>query len=207
MTTELQPTLFNGIHGASFPAVDINVSSGPVPPTGPAPKIFDDKRDTVLLAAGTHFYCSGHLRAVSVETQSRNPDYCRQCLAVLENEKARDKDSDTWTGEVFINHGKRYTVHAVIPKGNEPYEVEIKTYCLGDVKPTEARQGIATTLLQAVKPVAASRTTNTDKNSAISDRKCLVCGKVITWGNSRVKYCSDPCQKKAHLQRKETVTA
>jgi predicted nucleic acid-binding Zn ribbon protein len=197
------PTAVNGISG-SVPIDITPFVAGRESSPLPAPKIFDDARDNALIQKGTHFFCLGHLTAVPVETQSRNPDYCRTCLDVLEGER-RDKDIDTWAGEVFINHNKRYTVHAEVPKGNEPYEVEIKTYCLGDVKPIEARQGIATSLLQTVKVPAPSRTTNPDIVIVNSGKKCLVCGRLITWGNSRAKYCSDPCQKKAHLMRKETV--
>ena len=32
--------------------------------TPPPTKLFDDKRDDELIAAGMHFFCKGHLRAV-----------------------------------------------------------------------------------------------------------------------------------------------
>jgi len=72
---------------------------------------FDNKAEKVLIDKGSHFYCYGHLRGVPVETRSRNPDYCESCLSVIENERKKDKDTDTWQGEVFVQHNKCYTVH------------------------------------------------------------------------------------------------
>jgi len=205
MTNELQNTQLPliGISDA-FPAVDITpfVKAGTDFSPVPATKLFDDARDNILIAAGTHFFCRGHLRAVPMETQSSNPDYCRQCFDVLELERRRDKDSDTWAGEVFVHHNKRYSVKAFVPKSNEPSMTEIKTYCLGGSKPQPLNEKLTTTPLQAVKAVAMSRTTTTGDNSATSDRKCVVCGKPITWGRKGVKYCGDPCERKAAILRK-----
>jgi hypothetical protein len=169
----------------------------------PGSNRFNDKRDDALIASGTHYFCRGHLRAVPVETQSNNPAYCKNCLAVIEGER-RNKDVDTWAGEIFIHHNKRHTIHAA--KNSKETLTEIKTFCLGDVKPQVPSEKITTSLLQPIKPTARSRTTNPDIVTVNSGRKCIICQKVITWGNSRVKYCSDPCQKKAHFIRKAVTS-
>jgi hypothetical protein len=54
--------------------------------------------------------------------------------------------------------------------------VQIRTYQLPSEK-------IATTLLQPVKvPAASKHTTIITNNGNETDKKCLVYGKVITWG-------------------------
>jgi predicted nucleic acid-binding Zn ribbon protein len=198
-TAALPAAVANGITGDSHSSADITAKSGPDSPSGPA-TLFNDARDNVMIATGTHFFCRGHLRAVPIETQSSNPDYCNGCLEIIIEERRRDKDVDLWQGEIFIHHNKRYTIHSA--KNSKETLTEIKTYCLGSSKPQPLSEEITTTLLQPVKVPAPSRTTTPDIVTVNSGRKCLVCGKLITWGNSRVKYCSDPCQKKAHLMRK-----
>jgi hypothetical protein len=159
-------------------------------------KLFDCSRDELSISSGKFFFCHGHLSAQPVESMSRNPAYCCKCFKVIESEHRKEKDSDSWRGEVFLHHNRRYTVHANIPNNNKSYNVQIRTYQLPSEK-------IATTLLQPIKvPTASKNTTPTTNIGNATYKKCLICGKVITWGNSRVKYCSDPCQKKAYLMRK-----
>ncbi len=44
---------------------------------------FNVARDMELIAKGSHFWCSGHLGAVSVDEQSVDSRYCRQCFEFL----------------------------------------------------------------------------------------------------------------------------
>ena len=44
---------------------------------------FDTTRDAVLIKAGSHFYCLGHLSARPIEEQSPDPRYCRSCRDFL----------------------------------------------------------------------------------------------------------------------------
>ena len=48
---------------------------------------FNIKRDVILITEGSHFFCQGHLGAVSIEEQSHNPNYCRECLKIIEEER------------------------------------------------------------------------------------------------------------------------
>lgn len=47
---------------------------------------FDIRRDNELIAAGTHFWCLGHLTAVPVDDRSADPRYCQGCYDFLDNE-------------------------------------------------------------------------------------------------------------------------
>lgn len=49
---------------------------------------FDIKRDNELIAAGTHFWCEGHLAAVPVDDISLDLRYCQGCFDVLKVEAA-----------------------------------------------------------------------------------------------------------------------
>ena len=40
---------------------------------------FDAKRDSLLIAKGTHFFCLGHLEAVALTEQSSDKRYCQEC--------------------------------------------------------------------------------------------------------------------------------
>jgi len=60
--------------------------------TPQANKIFDEERDNALIARGSHFFCCGHLRAVSVEKRStKNKKYCQQCFLVIKSEREDTK--------------------------------------------------------------------------------------------------------------------
>jgi hypothetical protein len=99
-----QQSLFNGITGT--PNTDDIYSSGVagVDLSTALVKLFDDVRDNLLITKGTHFCCLGHLTAVPIgERSPRNPSYCCRCLEVIEAERKKDKDVDTWAGEVFIH--------------------------------------------------------------------------------------------------------
>jgi predicted nucleic acid-binding Zn ribbon protein len=71
-----------------------------------------------------------------------------------------------------------------------------------DTKVEPPNEKITTILLQPVKPLVRHKTSPPKNKMVACDRKCPICGKAITWGNKKTKYCSDPCQKKAYLQRK-----
>lgn len=111
------------------------------------------------------------------------------------------KHCDGWDDNTFYFAGKKYVV-AISPDISKNGLHELRTYCYTGDKQALPSEKIATTLLQPVKPTVRSRTTNTDIVTVNSGKKCLVCGRLITWGNKKVKYCSDPCQKIAYQQRK-----
>ena len=111
---------------------------------------------------------------------------------------------DGWEGNSFYINGKRYVV-AISPEISKNGLHELRTYCYTGDKQVVPSEEITTTLLQPVKVSVTGRSANPNIVTVNSGKKCLVCGRLITWGNSRVKYCSDPCQKKAHLMRKEAV--
>lgn len=114
---------------------------------------------------------------------------------------AAPKHADGWEGNTFYNNGKKYVV-AISPEISKNGLHELRTYCYTGDNPHVPSEKITTTLLQPVKPVVRSRTTTPDIVTVNSDRKCLVCGRLITWGRKGVKYCSDTCQKTAYRQRK-----
>ncbi len=46
---------------------------------------FDIKTDNELIAAGTHFWCSGHLAAVPIgERSTKDSRYCVSCQKIIE---------------------------------------------------------------------------------------------------------------------------
>ena len=47
---------------------------------------FSSERDRALIDEGGYFFCRGHLTAVPIETQSRRPKYCVDCLSIIEGE-------------------------------------------------------------------------------------------------------------------------
>jgi hypothetical protein len=49
----------------------------------PVGKQFDITRDRMLVDKGSHIFCQGHLGAVPIEEQSRNPKYCKDCYRSL----------------------------------------------------------------------------------------------------------------------------
>ena len=117
---------------------------------------------------------------------------------------AAPKILDGWEGNSFYINGKRYVV-AISPEISKNGLHELRTYCYTGDKQVVPSEEITTTLLQPVKVSVTGRSANPNIVTVNSGKKCLVCGRLITWGNSRVKYCSDPCQKKAHLMKKEAV--
>ena len=123
-----QPTFSFGITGELHtPAVDIGspyVKTGADSSPVPANKLFDDKRDNALILKGTHFFCAAHLKAVPIENRSpRNPKYCCECLAVIENDR-QEKNTDSWIAndQIFITGHKAFGIHsngATVCLGNE----------------------------------------------------------------------------------------
>ncbi len=47
---------------------------------------FDIRRENKLIAAGTHFWCEGHLSATPVDDMSQDSRCCLDCYAVLKAE-------------------------------------------------------------------------------------------------------------------------
>ena len=93
---------------------------------------FDIHRDNELIAAGTHFWCGGHLCAVPIEQRSaKNPDCCVDCLKVIERDK-RPAERDHWTGGKFIIGGKEFVVSSGELSCKDSKEVPLVRVLRGD---------------------------------------------------------------------------
>jgi hypothetical protein len=78
-------------------------------------KRFDGARDVALIAQGGHFYCHGHLCAVPRSEQSiKNAKYCKDCQAVLDQERKTNGPADCWEpgNMVFVHYDRRYAITA-----------------------------------------------------------------------------------------------
>lgn len=109
---------------------------------------FDIKKDNVLIAAGTHFWCSACLTARPVDDMSENSRYCLNCYDVIQSDKKEAADMkenrDSWVkdGRMFIHYGKGY---AVSPTGSQVCvgPVDEKGDVLEDVyKPPDNPSGV-----------------------------------------------------------------
>jgi hypothetical protein len=164
--------------------------------------IFDEARDDKLFAAGTHFYCHGHLTAVPISEQSANHRYCKTCYQILQVEKRTYGPGDYWTenGMVFIHYGKKYGVTA---KG--------QTTCIGPVNDCQKEEEafIQDTSFDEVKPLRQEEDASVTAMANgfipsvenVTD-KCLVCGSVITGKRADSRFCSNSCRQK-HYRGKE----
>jgi hypothetical protein len=65
---------------------------------------FNIKMDNSLIAADTHFWCSGHLGAIPVGEQSADPRYCRACFDLLSAEVKILKETHQFNKK---RHGSR----------------------------------------------------------------------------------------------------
>jgi len=128
MTISENQQLSFGINGERHTLADgINspfVKAGTDPSPVPVNKLFDDARDNALIQKGSHFFCASHLKAVPIENRSpRNPKYCCECLAVIENDR-QEKNNDSWIAndQIFITGHKAFGIHsagATVCLGNE----------------------------------------------------------------------------------------
>lgn len=161
------------------------------------PKLFDGARDAILIAKGSHFYCHGHLAAVSVAEQSpRDTNYCRDCLVVIE-EKRDPTPRDSWIKNGAV---KGYAVKR-----------DGENVCIGPVEgldnpAAEVPRGIP----QNPQDVADNRqekAVTQHKPMKTSDAEnvtafCAWCNAAFRPGRSDNRFCSNQCRQKAYRGRK-----
>lgn len=63
--------------------VEVIYRDGYLIPVEPIRGQFDIEKDKALIDKGSHFFCQGHLAAVVIEQQSRDPKYCFDCYKVI----------------------------------------------------------------------------------------------------------------------------
>ena len=170
-------------------------------------KLFDNKRDNALIAT-SHFYCKAHLRAIPIADRSpRNPDYCRECYAIVHGEKP-EKNPDRWSGQTLIHFGKKYVVATspMVSSQGDNFLRELRNYRFDDDKQAAPSEKLARIVTEPLKPLAIARTiAAAGDNIKTNDKKCLFCGKLITWGNKKTRYCSDGCRTAEYRRRNAAV--
>ena len=67
--------------------IEAEYRAGYLIPIEPIKGQFDAERDKALIAKGSHFFCLGHLSAVAIEEQSKNPDYCCSCYTAIQEDR------------------------------------------------------------------------------------------------------------------------
>lgn len=156
--------------------------------------IFDAKRDAEQIATGKFFYCRGHLAAVSIDQQSSNLDYCRDCLAVIKGEKRRDNGpADRWEPDgTFSHYGKRYGL-----------DKSCRTVVVPD-RPADDSQGLQDEQGKGVTPAGIHPDT-LQKFVTGQVVKCANCGVSIQGIKPDRRYCSERCRKQASRTARQMV--
>lgn len=136
---------------------------------------FNSRRDKGVIAAGTHFWCQGHLTARSVTDRSPDPRYCQSCYDFLLNEYQIMK---------MFGHVKTFSW---LPKA-EQSPTATDSEALPNIE-------AVTTVADKELPIGDSVTANFGH--------CLVCGTALVgFKRSDVKFCSPACKQKYHRKRK-----
>ena len=114
---------------------------------------------------------------------------------------------DGWEGTAFYINGKRYVV-ALSPEISKNGLHELRTYRFDGDKQAVPSEKLTTIVTEPLKQTESTRTMGAPADSTENnDKKCLFCGKSVTWGNKKTRYCSDGCRTAAYRQRKEAVAA
>lgn len=73
--------------------------------------IFSSKREAEIIAAGG-FYCLCCLQGKSIEDQSEDPRYCKDCRSILKADKPVTSTPDIWLKDnsIFVHYGKQYVL-------------------------------------------------------------------------------------------------
>jgi len=120
---------------------------------------------------------------------------------------AAPKLSEGWDGNSFYFRGERYVV-AISPEISKNGLHELRTYCFTGDKSSLPNEKLTTIVTEPLKQTESTRTMGAPAdNTENNDKKCLFCGKSVTWGNKKTRYCSDVCRTAAYRQRKEVLTA
>ena len=110
-----------------------------------------------------------------------------------------------WDGNAFYFHGKKFVV-AISPEISKNGLHELRTYCYTGDKQAVPSEKLTTIVTETSKQLESTRTRTMGvlaDNTKTADKKCLICGKVITWGRKNVKYCGDICKQKAYSDKKD----
>jgi hypothetical protein len=133
-------------------------------------------------------------------------------ISILDSEKppafispAAPKHSDGWEGNSFYLSGKKYVI-AISQEISKNGLHEIRTYRYDEDKQAVPSGKLATIVTEPLIQRESTRTVGLPADNTKSTNKCLFCGKPVTWGNKKTKYCSDGCSTAAYRQRKEVVT-
>ena len=116
---------------------------------------------------------------------------------------APTKHSDGWDGNAFYFSGKKYVV-AISSEISKNGLHELRTYCYTGDNTNVPEEKPARIVTAPTKRLAASKSISV-KTAMLkpTDKKCLFCGKPVTWGNKKTQYCSDGCRTAAYRQRNE----
>ena len=174
-----------GITGGNTPAIDILRKMAPGFPTpGPAENMFCDINSHI--AAGR-------------KTNPLSPAVSLPRTGVVSPATPSDgsKLPDGWSGQTFIHFGKKYVIATspLVPSQDNNFIRELRTYCFDDDKQAAPSEKLTRIVTGPLKPLAVSKYTG-GKSITLkpTDKKCLFCGKLITWGNKKPRYCSEGCR-------------
>jgi hypothetical protein len=115
---------------------------------------------------------------------------------------------DGWSGQTFIHFGKKYVVATspLVTSQNNNFIKELRTYRFDDDKQTVPSEKLTRIVTEPTKRLAASKYIGRKSITAKpAGKKCLFCGKLISWGNKKTKYCSNACRTGEYRRRKEAV--
>jgi len=114
---------------------------------------------------------------------------------------------DGWHGTTFVSNGKKFVV-AISPEIGKNGLHELHTYRFDDDEQAAPSEKLTRIVTEPLKPLAVSKYTGGNSLMAeTAGKKCAFCQKLVSWGNKKMKYCSDACRTAAYRRRKEAVKA
>lgn len=117
------------------------------------------------------------------------------------------KLSEGWHDNAFYFAGQKFVV-AIGPEISKNGLHELHTYRYEGDKQAVPSDKLTTIVTKPLtQPEPSSYATDKSVTAPTTDKKCLFCGKTITWGNSKTKYCCDACKTREYRKHKEAVTA
>ena len=117
---------------------------------------------------------------------------------------------DGWSGQTFIHFGKKYVIATspLVTSQDNNFIRELRTYRFDDDKQAAPSEKLTRIVTGPLKRLAASKCADSKSITLKpTDKKCLFCGKLITWGNKKTLYCSEGCRTAEYRRRKEAVTS
>jgi len=117
---------------------------------------------------------------------------------------------DGWSGQTFIHFGKKYVIATspLVTSQDNNFIRELRTYRFDDDKQAAPSEKLTRIVTGPLKRLAASKCADSKSITLKpTDKKCFFCGKLITWGNKKTRYCSEGCRTAEYRRRKEAVTS